>query len=131
MAIFAIEVVRQIPLPVLYGVFLYMGICSLLSSQFFGRICMLFMEPSKYPKSAMTQEVPHWTMHKFTAVQLTMFVILYAVKEIEVIAIAFPLVIAACIPTRIYLLPKMFTEEEIELMDGEEKRADDRPESMG
>ena len=41
-AIFAMKVVKQIPMPVLYGVFLYMGLVSLWSSQFFGRFLMLF-----------------------------------------------------------------------------------------
>ena len=37
----------QIPMPVLYGVFLYMGIASLDGLQFFDRIFLFFM-PKKY-----------------------------------------------------------------------------------
>ncbi len=39
--------------------------------------------------------------------QVAMFAFLYAVKSVEAIAIAFPLVIAACIPIRCLLLPKV------------------------
>jgi len=42
---------------------------------------------------------------------------LYEIKSFKPIAIAFPLVIAACIPIRLYLLPKWFTEDELILLD--------------
>merc|ERR1719238_546528 len=83
---------------------------------------MFFMQPSKYPKRIYTDEanVPRSQMHKFTAVQLFLFVLLYFVKSVKSIAIAFPLVIAACIPVRTLLLPKYFTKEELIFIDGDE-----------
>ena len=45
---------RQIPVPVLYGVFLYMGIASLSGNQFFERILLLGMQPSLYPAQPHT-----------------------------------------------------------------------------
>lgn len=43
---------KHIPMPVLYGVFLYMGFASLKGMQFFDRIMIMFM-PSKYQPDYM------------------------------------------------------------------------------
>ena len=61
-------------------------------------------------------------MHLFTAIQLGLFVLLYVVKAIKQVAIAFPIVIALCIPIRLYLLPKIFTEKELVMMDGDDQQ---------
>jgi hypothetical protein len=42
------------------------------------------------------------------------------VKSIKAIAIAFPIIIALCIPFRVYVLPKLFTEEELIMLDSDE-----------
>eukprot|EP00559_Dactyliosolen_fragilissimus_P003061 CAMPEP_0184864530 /NCGR_PEP_ID=MMETSP0580-20130426/15285_1 /TAXON_ID=1118495 /ORGANISM="Dactyliosolen fragilissimus" /LENGTH=628 /DNA_ID=CAMNT_0027363365 /DNA_START=8 /DNA_END=1894 /DNA_ORIENTATION=- len=120
-SIFILPALKVIPVPVLYGVFLYMGITSLGTNQFWGRFTILFMEPSKYPKSAFTRFVAPRKMHLYTGIQLFMFILLYVIKSIKVIAIAFPVVIALCIPLRIYVLPKIFTSSELLLLDGEDE----------
>jgi len=117
--IFALDVLKLIPVPVLYGVFLFMGLVSLGSNQFWGRMLMFFMQPSKYPVQPYTQYMAPKRMHLFTAIQLFFFAALYAVKSIKVIAIAFPILIALCIPVRIYLLPKIFNEDELILIDSD------------
>lgn len=53
--IFALPVLKLIPVPVLYGVFLFMGLVSLGTNQFWGRILMFLMQPSKYPVQPYTQ----------------------------------------------------------------------------
>jgi len=116
--IFALDVLKLIPVPVLYGVFLFMGLVSLGTNQFWGRMLMLFMQPSKYPVQPYTQYMKPWRMHLFTLIQLFFFALLYAVKSIKAIAIAFPICIMACIPVRLYLLPKIFTRDELILIDG-------------
>ena len=79
---------------------------------------MLFMQPSKYPVQPYTQYMKPWRMHLFTLIQLFFFALLYAVKSIKAIAIAFPICIMACIPVRLYLLPKIFTRDELILLVG-------------
>lgn len=118
--LFAMDVLKQLPLAVLYGVFLYMGIVGLSGNQFWERVKMLLMQPSKYPKQPYTECVKPSTMHKFTAIQLVLFVALYVVKSVKSIAIAFPLIIMACIPIRIWLLPRMFSAEELMFLDGDD-----------
>ena len=92
---------------------------SLGTNQFWGRMLMFFMQPSKYPVQPYTQYMKPSRMHMFTAIQLFFFALLYVVKSIKVIAIAFPIVIAACIPIRLYLLPKIFTRDELILIDSD------------
>ena len=59
-------------------------------------------------------------IHLFTCIQLFIFAALYVVKAIKSVAIAFPLVIALGIPIRLYLLPKIFTQDELILIDGDD-----------
>eukprot|EP00581_Thalassiosira_minuscula_P018268 CAMPEP_0183720026 /NCGR_PEP_ID=MMETSP0737-20130205/12760_1 /TAXON_ID=385413 /ORGANISM="Thalassiosira miniscula, Strain CCMP1093" /LENGTH=777 /DNA_ID=CAMNT_0025949833 /DNA_START=40 /DNA_END=2373 /DNA_ORIENTATION=- len=117
--IFALDVLKLIPVPVLYGVFLFMGLVSLGTNQFWGRMMMFFMQPSKYPVQPYTQYMRRGRMHLFTTIQLFFFALLYAVKSIKAIAIAFPILIAACIPIRLYVLPKIFTADELILIDSD------------
>jgi len=56
--LFAMQALKAIPMAVLYGVFLYMGLVALTGNQFFERILMIFMQPSKYPKRPYTERVP-------------------------------------------------------------------------
>ena len=119
-SIFALNILKLIPVPVLYGVFLYMGLVSLGTNQFWGRICMFFMQPSKYPLEPYTVHMKPRRMHLFTLIQLGLFVLMCTVKAIKVIAIAFPLIIACCIPVRLYILPRIFTEEELVMVDSDD-----------
>ena len=125
-SIFALNVIKLIPVPVLYGVFLFMGLVSLGTNQFWTRIMMFFKQPSKYPASEhYTTHVSKTKMHTYTLIQLSLFVLLYAVKSAKPVAIAFPIVIAACIPIRLYLLPKFFTDDELILLDAEDEKIEE------
>lgn len=92
---------------------------SLGTNQFWGRMLMLFMQPTKYPVQPYTQYMKPKRMHLFTLIQLLLFAALYAVKSIKTIAIAFPILIAACIPVRLYILPLIFTDDELVLIDSD------------
>jgi len=97
-----------------------MGLVSLGTNQFWGRILMFFMQPAKYPPEPYTKYVKPKRMHIFTLIQLGLFLLLYVVKSIKVIAIAFPIIIALCIPMRLFILTKIFTPEELVMIDTDE-----------
>jgi len=133
-AIFALNLLKLIPVPVLYGVFLFMGIASLATNEFWQRFKMFFMQPSRMPDYPFTKYMPHKKMHLFTAIQIFIFILLTIFRSIKVIAIAFPVVIKACIPIRSYILPYWFTKDELALLDAEDdeiKRVVDRLEQQG
>ena len=118
--LFAMKILKTIPMSVLYGVFLYMGVAALAGNQFYERILMLFMQPSRCPKRPYTEYVPRRDMIRMTVVQVALFALLYIVKTIKSIAIAFPLVIAACIPMRLYVLPRMISADALIFLDGDD-----------
>lgn len=130
-SIFALPVLKLLPVPVLYGVFLYMGVTSLSTNQFWGRATMLFMQHSRYPSTPYTDYVPAKRMHLYTAIQLLLFVLLFVIKSIKSIAIAFPIVIAICIPIRLKLLPKLFENSELIFLDSEDDEIAAEIQKMG
>jgi hypothetical protein len=97
-----------------------MGLTTLPTNQFWNRILLFFMEVSKYTEAnqePFIENVKTWRIHLYTGIQLFLFSLLYAIKSIKPIAIAFPIIIASCIPIRLYLLPKIFTCDELTLLD--------------
>ena len=83
-----------IPMPVLFGVFLYMGVSSLKGSQMFARIQIIFM-PAKYqPDYTFLRQVPIGRVHLFTAIQVACFACLWIIKVYKPTSIAFPLMVS-------------------------------------
>jgi len=123
--IFALSVIRLIPLPVLYGVFLFMGLVALPGQQFYQRFLLLFQQPSKMAQNAYTKHIPVNRIHLFTAFQFFFFGIICVVREIKAISIAFPVMVLLCIPARLYLHPRFFTKDELTLLDGSPEEIDD------
>lgn len=113
-----LSLIKLIPLPVLYGVFLFMGLVALPAQQFWQRILLFFMQPSKYPQTPYTVFMKGHRIHMYTAIQMGFFAVLYGVKTYKTIAIAFPFFILLCIPARIYLLPRIFEPFELTVLDG-------------
>lgn len=95
-----------------------MGLVALPAQQFWQRFLLFFQQPSKIDSSPYTDNIPIGRIHKYTAIQLVMFALLYAVKNVKAISIGFPLFILLCIPVRLYLLPKIFDQDELTLLDG-------------
>lgn len=116
LSVFFTPILKHIPMPVLFGVFLYMGTSSLKGSQFFERILILFM-PQKYqPDYAFLRHVPTWKVHVFTFVQIICFALLWAVKSYKKISIMFPLMLLIIVIVR-KLLDFFFTKRELKILD--------------
>ncbi|CAB1320011.1 unnamed protein product, partial [Coregonus sp. 'balchen'] len=80
-SIFLAPILQFIPMPVLYGVFLYMGVASLSGIQFWERI-KLYMMPSKYqPDFPFLRHVPLRRVHLFTLVQIICLAVLWVLKS--------------------------------------------------
>lgn len=81
-------------MPVLYGVFLYMGVSSLKGMQLVSRILILFM-PQKYqPDYMYLRHVRTKRVHIFTLIQIICLVVLWVIKTIKSISIAFPIMVS-------------------------------------
>ncbi|KPI98578.1 Sodium bicarbonate cotransporter 3 [Papilio xuthus] len=109
-------ILRHIPMPVLFGVFLYMGVASLKGLQFFDRILIMFM-PQKYqPDHMFLRQVPIRRVHLFTAIQLTCLVCLWVIKSFSMTSILFPLMLVVMIGIR-KMLDLFFTRREMKILD--------------
>ncbi|KAK1895421.1 Sodium bicarbonate cotransporter 3 [Dissostichus eleginoides] len=89
-SVFMTSALKLIPMPVLYGVFLYMGVSSLKGIQLFDRI-KLFCMPAKHQSDLIyLRYVPLWKVHVFTCVQLTCLIVLWTIKASPA-AVVFPM----------------------------------------
>ena len=79
-----------IPKPVLFGVFLFMGVQSLKGLQFFERILLLFIPHKHQPDYVFLKYVPLMRVHMFTLIQLLSLVGLWVTKSNPSTSIAFP-----------------------------------------
>ena len=73
------------------------------------------------PKEPHTQYMPPNRMHYFAGIQIVLFAMLLVFRSVKVFAIAFPLIIKACISIRMYFLPKLFTTEELIMIDTDDE----------
>ena len=121
MSILALDILKMLPLPVLYGVFLFMGLSALPNIQFWNRFLMFFQQPSKYAKTSYNKYMDKGRVHKYTLLQMFFFGLVFLVQNFKKIAIVFPLMTLLCIPARLYLFPRIFEGWELLLLDGEDE----------
>merc|ERR1712139_144729 len=122
---------KFVPKPVLLGVFLFMGVSSLNGNELFERIALWFIwDESKYPQYPYVKALQKSDdssmkrIHIFTFLQLVCLGILYALKSIKAVAVVFPFFIAALVGGRA-AFRKIFTEEELEALDGHGEESPD------
>uniref|UniRef100_A0A8C8WZJ4 Anion exchange protein n=1 Tax=Panthera leo TaxID=9689 RepID=A0A8C8WZJ4_PANLE len=114
-SVFLAPILKYIPLPVLYGVFLYMGVASLNGIQFWER-CKLFLMPAKHqPDHAFLRHVPLRRIHLFTLVQILCLAVLWILKS-TMAAIIFPVMILGLIIVR-RLLDLIFSQHDLAWID--------------
>ena len=118
-SLFVLNLLKLIPLPVLYGVFLFMGLANLSSIEFWNRFLLFFMEPSKYPVNHMTKYMSRSQLHKYTLFQLLFFFMIFTVQNIPQVAIVFPFMVFLCIPGRLFIMPRFLKGWELVLVDGD------------
>ncbi|XP_041039471.1 sodium bicarbonate cotransporter 3-like isoform X4 [Carcharodon carcharias] len=115
LSVFMTLVLKFIPMPVLYGVFLYMGASSLKGIQFFDRIKLFGMPAKHQPDLIYLRYVPLWKVHIFTVIQLSCLVILWVIKTTAA-AVVFPMMVLALVFIR-KLLDFCFTKRELSWLD--------------
>ncbi|CAG2066897.1 unnamed protein product, partial [Timema podura] len=105
---------RLVPMSVLFGVFLYMGVSSTNGIQFFERLQLFFMPVKHHPQTAYVRRVHMMKMHLFTFVQIMCLAILWVVKSTR-ISLAFPFFLVLMIPLRAQL-KHIFTPQELRVV---------------
>ncbi|CAN0838204.1 Boron transporter 4 [Linum grandiflorum] len=122
----AIPIIKMMPSSVLWGYFAYMAIDSLPGNQFWERILMLFVAPSRRHKimegfhASFVESVPFKDIAIFTVMQFVYFVICFGVTWIPIAGILFPLPFFILILIRQHILPKFFRPEHLQELDAAE-----------
>ncbi|XP_061676924.1 sodium bicarbonate cotransporter 3-like isoform X2 [Syngnathoides biaculeatus] len=114
-SVFMTSVLKFIPMPVLYGVFLYMGVSSLKGIQLFDRIQLFAMASKHQPDLIYLRYVPLRKVHAFTAVQLSSLIILWVIK-VSAIAVVFPMMVLALVFVR-KVMDFGFSKRELSWLD--------------
>ncbi|XP_078079990.1 anion exchange protein 2-like isoform X2 [Mustelus asterias] len=112
------RVLRMIPVAVLFGIFLYMGVTSLNGIQLFDRILLLLVPPKYHPDSVYIRKVRTRRMHLFTFIQILCIAILWAINK-SIAALAFPFVLILTVPLKMFGLKRIFSEVEMQSLDGD------------
>ncbi|XP_030642976.1 anion exchange protein 3 [Chanos chanos] len=113
------DVLRLIPLAVLFGIFLYMGVTSLTGIQLYERITLMVTPAKHHPDHIYVTKVKTWRMNMFTLIQLFCIILLWVVKS-TVASLAFPFILILTVPLRRLLLTRIFEERELQALDAEE-----------
>nr|XP_046241928.1 solute carrier family 4 member 4a isoform X1 [Scatophagus argus] len=115
LSVFMSPILKFIPMPVLYGVFLYMGVASLNGVQFMDRLKLLLMPAKHQPDLIYLRHVPLRKVHLFTFIQVLCLALLWILKS-TVAAIIFPVMILALVAVR-KAMDYMFSQHELSFLD--------------
>lgn len=93
---------KYVPMSVLYGIFLYMGVVSLGGNQFMERMTLWVMDPNLYPRTHYIRQAPVRVIHMFTLLQLVCLGVLCAItfSPVAWLRLTFPLFIAILVLIR-------------------------------
>ncbi|CAN0877635.1 Boron transporter 4 [Linum grandiflorum] len=122
----AIPLIKMMPTSVLWGYFAYMAIDSLPGNQFWERLLMLFVAPSRRHKilegfhASFVESVPFKDIVIFTLMQFVYFLMCFGITWIPIAGILFPLPFFVLILIRQHLLPKFFQSEHLRELDAAE-----------
>uniref|UniRef100_A0A6Q2YUT5 Anion exchange protein n=1 Tax=Esox lucius TaxID=8010 RepID=A0A6Q2YUT5_ESOLU len=114
-SIFLAPILQYIPMPVLYGVFLYMGVASLAGIQFWERVKLYLMPAKHQPDFSFLRHVPLRRVHLFTLVQIICLAVLWILKS-TVAAIIFPVMILGLMVVR-KMMDMMFSQHDLAWLD--------------
>uniref|UniRef100_A0A672IVY2 Anion exchange protein n=1 Tax=Salarias fasciatus TaxID=181472 RepID=A0A672IVY2_SALFA len=113
------DLLRQIPLAVLFGIFLYMGVMSLNGIQLTERMMLLLMPPKYHPDHTYVRKVRTLRMHLFTCIQVVCLATLWAVMSTQA-SLAFPFVLILTIPVKMFVLRRIFNAREMACLDADD-----------
>ncbi|CAF2958949.1 unnamed protein product [Rotaria sp. Silwood2] len=119
MSLFMRDILKQIPMPVLDGLFLYLALTSLDGNQFFERVTLFFTEQAAYPPNHYIRQVPQRKIHLFTFLQLLQLIILcfLGFSPILYSKLVLPIWLVAMVAFRYRILPKVIAKKYLRVLD--------------
>jgi len=112
-----LRLLGAIPIAVLAGLFLYMGIGALSGNSFVQRT-MLFIAQPGYRRLYYenTHKVPLKVVLKYTALQLVLVAVIFGIT-LTPAAISFPVLIGILVPLRYFIIGKVFSANHLKYLD--------------
>ncbi|XP_072385099.1 band 3 anion transport protein-like isoform X1 [Diabrotica undecimpunctata] len=123
LSVFMSSLLQLVPMAVVLGIFLYMGVASIDGIQFIDRTKLLFMPVKHHPQASYVRKVRTMKMHLFTLIQLACLVVLWIVKSTRA-SLGFPFFLVLLVPLRAQL-PRLFSQRELRALDGDQADVDD------
>ncbi|CAN8252272.1 unnamed protein product [Cochlearia groenlandica] len=123
LTLLAVPVIKMIPSSILWGYFAYMAMDSLPGNQFWERLLLLFIPPSRLFKVlegvhvSFVELVPYKVIVTFTLFQFVYFLLCYGMTWIPMAGIFFPVLFFLLISIREHLLPKVFDPQHLHVLD--------------
>ena len=111
--IFLLPLLTFLPIPVVSGVFLYLGRKLMTGNSFLARIKDSCAEASRLPKDHPITVLGRNKMNVFTVIQVLCLGGLWTFKQNSSTSIFFPGVIGLLMAIRAWALPRYFSEEEL------------------
>jgi hypothetical protein len=110
--ILLLPLIKKIPIPVVSGVFLFLGRRLMTGNTFFKRITDGLSERARVPKTSPIHVLGRKKMNIYTTTQVLCLIGLFGFKQLPAITIFFPGMIGVLMSIRAFVLPKFFSEEE-------------------
>jgi hypothetical protein len=111
--LYLMPLLRFIPTPVVTGTFLFLGRKLMTGNSFLQRLRDSTAESSRLPMDHPVQIIGRRKMNLFTSIQFVCLIGLWCFKQNSATAIFFPSVIGLLMMIRTFVLPKLFTEDEL------------------
>lgn len=93
-SVVAYNALKLLPLPVLYGLVLYLGVASLYGVQFLQRLKLIFIPNKHKPDYEYLRHIPNRKIYIYTAIQVAFLLILFVLFLYFYLRIIFPVMVS-------------------------------------
>jgi hypothetical protein len=112
-----LPVLAQVPIPVVSGIFLFIGFKLMKGNTFLERCANFLRERRKLPEDNVYRRLPKKAVGKYIGLQGLLLTLVWYLKESPKLSLFFPACIAVMVLMRQYLLPVWFTKKELAVLD--------------
>ena len=107
----------NIPIPVISGIFLYLGKKMMKGNLFLERLGCTIIEKKLLPPTNVFNLLPTLTVMKYLTIQSFMLLLIWVMKQNKNFSLFFPSCIAFLMIVRTYVMPKFFSRTDLMLLD--------------
>jgi hypothetical protein len=112
-----LPLLSYIPIPVISGIFLYLGRKIMKGNTFFDRIGDVVQDEAKFKSMSAYRSIDRITLTRYLATQSVALAVIWILKSNKKYSILFPACIGVLALVRRFLLPRIFSPSELNLLD--------------